>query len=118
VGIRIPAQGWPLVVVIAMWMIALAGFISKVFFAHRVDGVALWIYLAMGWLPITAILPILKIVPHAGLWWVLAGGICYTVGVVFLKLDSRVPFFHAVWHKFVIAGSVCHWLGIYWYVVG
>ena len=46
-----------------------------------------------------------------------AGGICYAVGVLFLKFDDRVPYFHAVWHKFVIAGSVCHWISIYFYAL-
>ncbi len=110
-------EGWPLLVLILMWGVALGGFVSKLFFAHRVDGVVTWIYLGLGWLPILAIGPILDNVPHAGLWWVAAGGACYTVGVIFLKLDNHVPFFHAVWHKLVIAGSACQWLGVYWYVV-
>ncbi len=117
-GLAYLREGWPSLVLVAMWSVALGGFVSKLLYAHRVDGVALWIYLALGWLPITAIVPILRIVPHAGLWWMLAGGLCYTVGVFFLKFDDRVPFFHAVWHKLVIAGSVCHWLAVYWYVVG
>ena len=110
-------EGWPLVMMIVMWTIALAGFVSKVFFSHRIESVSTWIYVALGWMPVLAIRPILETVPHNGLWWMFAGGICYTVGVIFLKFDHHVPFFHAVWHKFVIAGSVCHWVAIYFFAV-
>lgn len=99
-----------------LWSIALAGFFSKVLMAHRVDSVAIWIYVTLGWLPIISAVPMLERAPAEGLWWLLAGGICYTVGTLFLVNDERVVHFHAVWHLFVIAGSACHFYAI-WRVI-
>ena len=55
-------------------------------------------------------------VPIKGVLWLLAGGLCYTVGIIFYAID-RIPYNHAIWHLFVIAGSLCHYLSILWYVV-
>ena len=107
---------WPLLFA-AMWTIALAGFFSKVLWAHRIEAVSTSIYLALGWLPVTSVRTILQSVPAACLWWMLAGGLCYTVGTIFLSLDRKVPFFHATWHLLVIAGSACHFIGIYGYLL-
>ncbi|HEY5313765.1 MAG TPA: hemolysin III family protein [Pirellulales bacterium] len=100
----------------AMWLVAWAGFISKVWFGHRVDASTSWSYVLLGWLPMIAVEPLLNTVPAGALGWMLAGGLCYTIGTVFLTLDTRVKYFHAVWHLLVIAGSVCHFLAIYWYI--
>jgi len=110
-------QGWWLLLFAAMWTIALAGFFSKVFWAHRVEAVSLTLYLALGWMPVLSVRTILHVVPAACLWWMLAGGLCYTVGTIFLSLDRKVPFFHATWHLLVIAGSACHFIGIYAYLL-
>ena len=100
-----------------MWAAALIGFCSKVFWRHRVDSTAVTHYLALGWLPITAIEPILQSLPTDGMIWCVAGGLCYTVGTVFLAFDTKVRYFHALWHLFVIAGSYCHFLVIVDYVI-
>jgi hemolysin III len=109
-------HGWWLLLFAVMWAIALAGFFSKVLWAHRIEAVSTSIYLALGWLPVTSVRTILQLVPAACLWWMLAGGLCYTVGTIFLALDRKVPFFHATWHLLVIAGSACHFIGIYGYL--
>lgn len=101
----------------AMWAIALLGFASKVFARHRIDSVSLGLYLVLGWLPIVAARPLLERVPAEGLWWIVAGGLSYTAGTVFLRLDTRYRYFHAIWHVLVIAGSLCHYAGVLWYVV-
>jgi len=75
------------------------------------------LYLAMGWLIIVAIVPLLHHVPGAGLAWLLAGGLCYTGGVVFYVLDSRMRFAHAVWHLFVLAGSAAHGWAVFAYTL-
>jgi hemolysin III len=108
--------GWWLGLLIAMWAVALIGFVSKVLYAHRVDSVSVAIYLALGWTPIIAGWPLTGLVPARALWWMLIGGLCYTLGAVFLLLDRRVEHFHAVWHLLVIAGSGWHFLAIYQYV--
>jgi len=107
---------WLLLLAI-MWAAALIGFCSKVFWGHRVESTAVTHYLALGWLPVTAIEPILRSLPTDGVIWCVAGGLCYTVGTVFLTFDTKVRYFHALWHLFVIAGSYCHFLVIVDYVI-
>ncbi len=105
-------SGW-LVFLGVMWTIALLGFLSKILMAHRVDSVAVWIYVLLGWMPVVAGIPLLNLVPPFTLGWMLVGGICYTFGTVFLINDHRISHFHAVWHLLVIAGSAFHFLAIY-----
>lgn len=100
----------------AMWTIALTGFVAKVCFAHQVYSVSIWVYVLLGWMPILATPWLLGAVPINGLMLGLAGGICYSVGTVFLVFDHRVAYFHAVWHVLVIAGSTLHFLTILCYV--
>ncbi len=106
--------GWIFLAV--MWTIAIFGFLSKILLAHRVDAVSIWIYVVLGWMPILAVSSLVGPVPEVGMWWMLIGGLCYTVGTVFLALDNRVRHFHALWHLFVIAGSVCHFVVIFIFV--
>ncbi|MFW5761589.1 MAG: PAQR family membrane homeostasis protein TrhA [Cyclobacteriaceae bacterium] len=105
--------GWTLFAIV--WVLALAGVIFKIFFTGRFRLVSTFLYLGMGWLGIMAIEPMLASLPAAGLWWLLAGGLSYTAGVVFY-LWQRLPFHHAVWHIFVLGGSVSHFVAIYFYV--
>jgi len=107
---------WSLLL-ITMWIIALAGFFSKVVWAHRIDGVSIVTCVAMGWLPGLAIWPLLHVMPTMGFVWLLLGGIAYTVGTLFLKWDHKAPFFHATWHLLVITGSACHYISILRYIV-
>lgn len=107
---------WPLLTA-AMWGTAIVGFVSKVLLGHRVESVALWAYVAMGWMPIVTVPTALAIIPSGGLWLMLSGGLCYTIGTVFLMLDGRAVFFHAIWHLLVIAGSACHYAAIIEYVL-
>ncbi|HVA48688.1 MAG TPA: hemolysin III family protein [Pirellulales bacterium] len=99
----------------AVWAIALFGFFSKAIFAHRVDAVTTGLHVALGWLPAMALKPMIGLVPGGLFGWMLCGGLCYTAGTFFLQRDERVPYFHAVWHLLVIAGSACHFWGIYTY---
>jgi len=110
--------GWWFLFFGVMWTVALCGFVSKILFSHRVDAVTVWLYLLLGWMPIVTVPSLLKVVPAAALWWMLVGGLCYTFGTLFLAYDEKYPFFHGVWHLFVIAGSTCHYLTILFFVVG
>ncbi|MEO6147757.1 MAG: hemolysin III family protein [Sulfuriferula sp.] len=74
------------------------------------------IYLAMGWLALIALKPLLNALPHAGFAWLLAGGVFYTVGVVFFALERWIKHGHGIWHLFVLAGSACHYFAILFYV--
>jgi hemolysin III len=102
----------------AIWAVALWGFLSKVAFGHRVDAVSIWSYVLLGWMPIVAAPSIMPHMPMAAFWGMLLGGVCYSLGTVFLICDRKVPHFHAVWHLFVMAGSACHFLVILIFVAG
>jgi hemolysin III len=106
--------GWTLFGVI--WGLALAGIVFQVFFVDRFRLAQTLIYLAMGWLVVVAVKPLFIHVPRGGLLWLLAGGLCYTVGAVFY-LWKKLPYHHAVWHLFVLGGSVCHYFAILLYVL-
>ena len=93
-----------------VWCAACLGFYSKVFAGHRVNAVQTQSYLLLGWVPAIFLR---QTVTVEALAWVAAGGLCYTVGVVFLKFDYRVKFFHAAWHLLVVSGSACHFYAIY-----
>lgn len=73
------------------------------------------LYLAMGWLILVAIVPMVTRMETAGLLWLLAGGLSYSVGVVFYALDARLRFGHFLWHLFVLAGTACHFFAVLWY---
>ena len=87
------------------WALALGGFYSKVFMTRRVDVVATTTYLALGWLPA---MPLISTTPGICFLWMLLGGVCYSIGVIFLKMSKKVKYSHAVWHILVMCGSACH----------
>ncbi len=101
--------GWSLFAIV--WGLALAGIVFQVFFVRRFRLAKTLIYLAMGWLAVVAVKPLLARVPRPGLLWLLAGGLSYTLGAVFY-LWKKLPYHHSVWHLFVLAGSVCHYFVI------
>jgi hemolysin III len=95
-----------------MWSVALWGFFSKVLFAHRVEAVSVWPCIVLGWLPVIAAPSLLHVLSPAVLWWMLGGGLLYSLGTLFLIHDNRIRHFHAIWHLFVIGGSACHFVAI------
>jgi hemolysin III len=101
--------GWSLFGVI--WGICGAGAVFKLVFGARYPLVSTLAYLFAGWLVVIAAKPLLANVPHDGLWLLLAGGLCYSVGVIFY-LWRKLRFHHAVWHTFVLGGSTCHFLAV------
>jgi hemolysin III len=102
--------GWALL--IAVWILALIGVVMRGFDVLSHPYITTTLYLVMGWLVLFAIRPLLEHVPAAGIAWLIAGGVAYTIGVVFYLLDSRFKFAHLVWHLFVLAGSVCHFVAV------
>jgi hemolysin III len=108
------AWGWSLFGV--LWGLTLLGAVMKLFFVHRFDFISTMIYLAMGWIGVIAAKPFLEHLPGGAVAWMVAGGLSYTVGVIFYLWD-RLPFNHAIWHLFVLAGSACHFFCILFYVV-
>ena len=101
----------------AMWTVALAGFVAKLFFKHQVHAVPVKSYVVLGWMPIVALPALWHAAPSGAFEAIIAGGVFYTIGKLFLMHDDRVRHFHAIWHLCVIAGSTCHFLGILVFVV-
>jgi hemolysin III len=112
-GVLRGAWGWTLFGLV--WGLAMVGIFLKSFAGVRSEVFSVMLYLAMGWLCVIAAGPIMSIVPGWGIVWLLAGGIAYTVGVVFYALDHRVQYCHFVWHLFVIAGTACHFVAVLGY---
>lgn len=108
IGLRGP-WGWGLFA--AIWTIAVAGVVFKLFFTGRFRLLSTILYLAMGWLIVVAIEPLLRSIDVPTLCWLLAGGLFYTLGTYFYQRDT-VRYFHAIWHLFVLAGSVCHFVAV------
>lgn len=108
------AWGWTLFGVI--WGLAIFGVIYKLFFySKKFRTISAIVYVLMGWMFIIAIKPILSNLPFGGLLWLLAGGVSYSLGVIFY-LWKKLPMSHTIWHLFVLGGSICHFFSIYLYV--
>jgi hemolysin III len=106
--------GWSLFGVV--WGLAVVGVALKFWFAGRFNVVSTLIYIAMGWLVMIAIKPLMASLPAGGLILLVAGGLSYTGGAAFY-LWQRLPYHHAWWHLFVLGGSACHWAAVFCYVV-
>lgn len=99
-----------------LWGIVLLGIIFKIFLINRLRWFSVALYLLMGWMFIFIIKPMLANMPVSVLWWILAGGISYSLGVYFYIKSSK-PYFHTIWHLFVLAGTVFHFISI-WIGIG
>lgn len=100
----------------AVWSLAVSGIVLKIFFVRRFRKLSTACYIIMGWMVLAFIKPLAAAMPVAGLLWLLAGGLSYTAGALFY-LDRRIPYNHAVWHLFVLGGSVSHFIAILYYVL-
>ncbi len=107
------AWGWTLFGLI--WGFAVCGIVYELLFLGRSKWITVTIYLGMGWLAIIAIKPILTVVPIGLFWWILAGGLCYTGGVLFY-VRKKMRYHHVLWHLFVLFGSACHFMGFFFYL--
>jgi len=111
-GVLRGGWGWTLFGIV--WSLALSGIVLKAVFRFRFPVLSTSVYLMMGWLALIAVKPLWEKVPLWGLVWLLAGGLAYTVGVVFFAA-KRVPYNHLVWHLFVLAGTSCHFIAVLYY---
>ncbi len=100
---------------IIVWSIAIVGIFLKLFFTGRFDIISTMLYVAMGWLIIFAYNPLLETLAPEGVQWLFAGGVAYTIGA-FLYSIKRIPYNHAIFHVFVLAGTFCHFWTVYFYV--
>lgn len=113
--IAIPnSLGWTLFWVV--WGIAAFGLILKLFFTGRFDNLSTLLYLAMGWLALIPYSELTAALDSAAMVWLIAGGISYTVGVLFYAIE-RIPYNHFIWHLFVLGGASCHFFMVYLYVI-
>jgi len=99
-----------------LWSLAFFGIIFKFFFINRFRVLSLFIYLAMGWMGLIIIDPLLRNVALWGILWLLIGGAFYTLGAIFYMWESPL-FSHTIWHIFVFFGSVCHFIAVLFYVI-
>ena len=99
------------------WGLAISGIILKIFYAGRYEGVSLLSYLVMGWMILVKVDTLYQAMVPAGFWLIMAGGLAYSAGTIFYVLDKRIPFGHFIWHLFVIAGSLLHYLAIVLFVI-
>jgi len=104
------------VIMAIVWSLAVAGIIFKIFFVGRFQIVSLLTYLGMGWLGLLAAFEIANNLPPTGIALLLGGGIAYSVGTIFFRVKA-IPFNHAIWHLFVLAGSILHFLSVYYFVI-
>jgi len=108
-GVLRGTWGWTLFGIV--WGLALGGVVLTMAGGVRYPKLRTSLYLAMGWIILVAVKPLWLHMPSEGLFWLTAGGIAYTVGVVFYAV-KRVRYFHFVWHLFVIAGTACHFIAV------
>jgi len=106
--------GWALFTV--SWSLAAVGVVLKLFYAGRCRTASTLAYVAMGWMILFAIQPLMDAFSGAGLWWLVAGGFVYTAGALIYAVP-RLPWGHPVFHVFVLGGSVCHFVAVYGYVL-
>jgi hemolysin III len=106
--------GWAMLATI--WAMAAAGVVFKSLALGRFTAVSAATYVAMGWLVVFVMPPLVQAIGWHGVLWLAAGGLFYTAGIVFFALDRR-PYFHALWHVFVLAGSIFHYCAVFLYVV-
>ena len=100
-----------LILLAVLWFLALAGTIFKIFFTGKYDLISTLIYLAMGWLFLAVADSFFQRFPMDCLIMVISGGISYTIGVIFYRWES-LPYHHAIWHIFVLGGSICHYFAV------
>jgi hemolysin III len=103
--------GWGWGLFAAIWLLAVAGIVFKLYYTGRFKRASTLFYLAMGWLVVVAAGPLAESVSQWTLAWLLLGGLSYTVGTVFY-LNQRLPYAHGIWHLFVLGGSACHFAAV------
>ncbi|TWU41116.1 hemolysin-III related [Novipirellula artificiosorum] len=100
---------------VAIWVTAAVGFLGKIFLRHRINSISTASYLLLGWLPS---IPLIGQIPSSLITAMFIGGLLYSFGVVLLINDSRLRYLHALWHVSVMLAASCHFLGIYWFLLG
>jgi hemolysin III len=108
------AYGWSTFGVV--WALALFGIVQEIRYAKGARILSLVIYLMMGWLALIVIRPLISALGLEGFAWLAAGGLLYTAGIAFYAADHKVRHGHGIWHLFVLGGSICHYIAVFFYV--
>lgn len=103
--------GWGWSLFGTIWGLAVIGVVFKLFFTGRFHALSTATYVGMGWLVVVALVPLSQVLTPAALVWLVLGGVLYTSGTLFYHVD-RIPYSHAIWHLFVLAGSICHFVAV------
>jgi len=106
--------GWSLFGVV--WGLAIIGIFLKIFFSARYKFISALAYVLLGWIIVIAFKPLTENLETAGLWWLVAGGLSYTLGAI-LYVFKKIPFNHGIFHVFVLIGSFTHWIAVFYYVL-
>ena len=106
--------GWTILIIV--WVLALFGSVVKAFFRNRYTLLSVGAYLTMGWMSVFMMGGVARELGAGAVVWIIAGGICYSLGVIPF-MWKRLPYHHAIWHLFVLAGSICHYFAVLFYVV-
>ncbi len=107
--------GWSLFGVV--WGLAALGSLQELWMKNSARILSVLIYVVMGWVALLALVQLLHALGPAGFAWLLAGGLFYTIGIIFFVIDTRLKHAHGIWHLFVLAGSACHYVAILKYVL-
>ena len=122
VSLRVVSPGWGWALFGTVWGLAVLGVLFKLFWIGAPRWLSVALYLALGWLSVVAVAPLLQALPVGALLWLLAGGLFYTVGALVYATKRPDPWprsfgFHALWHLFVLAGSASHFVMVFVYVI-
>jgi len=109
-------SGWGWTLFCVIWACAIAGIVLEVFFPGRLGWLKMTTYIGMGWVAVIAIKPLIEALPIGAIIWFLVGGLFYTFGVTFY-LWRKLPYNHAIWHLFVLSGSICHFCAFIFYII-
>jgi hemolysin III len=107
--------GWSLFGVV--WGFAALGSLQELWLKNSARILSLLIYIAMGWVALVALVQLMHALGPSGFAWLVAGGLFYTIGIVFYVIDTRITHAHGIWHLFVLAGSASHYVAILLYVL-
>ena len=106
--------GWTILAII--WGLALIGIFQEILIGKKTRKISLLLYTLMGWLIVVATKPLLERLAMAGFWWLVAGGIFYTLGIFVFIFDEKIKHGHGIWHLFVLSGTICHFACLIGYV--
>lgn len=109
--------GWGWSIFGSVWFLAIAGMLHELLSHKKQRSLPMFIYISMGWLIVIAFKPLMQNLASTGLFWLVSGGMFYSLGIIFYVFDEKVAHFHGIWHLFVLAGSLSHYFTILFYVI-